>query len=142
MASRDCPICVGRDEHSLVNCEAISRMGPQKRRTLVTLLKRCFLCLAAEHLSRECKGDYKCAKCGGMHHDLIHLDNFTPGSRPSRSNFESGQLFNEDDPYRAEEESVGHRATPTMVARPNVPDSSEYSLRFCTAKTGLSLIHI
>ena len=129
--NRDCPMCVGTEEHGLVHCEPFSRMAPFKRRNLLSLLRRCFLCLAAEHISRDCPTPNKCSHCGGMHHDLLHLDNFRNPVKSSRSNLTMN--FEEDDPS-VFEPVTEHHASPTMVTHPSVPDSMEHSLRFSSAK--------
>ena len=99
------------------------------------MLRRCFLCLAAEHMSRDCPHPKRCGKCGGMHHDLLHLDGFGPQSKPVRSNFGAEFEFEADDPSHSHLPSE-HHAAPTMVTQPGVPDSAEYSLRFTNAKIG------
>ena len=132
-AGGDCPICVGVEEHSLVHCQPFQHMEPQKRRTLVSLLRRCFLCLSADHMSRECKKGESCKKCGAMHHDLLHTERYPSSSRP-RANMGIGLDYDEDDPSYVAVGPSEHHATPTMVTHPDIPDSAEYSLRFSSVK--------
>ena len=128
--NKDWPICIGTEEHGLRHCELFSRMTPFKRRSLLSLLRRGFLCLAAEHISRDCPNSNRCSQCRGMHHDLLHLDNLRNQVKGSRSNLTIN--FEEDDSSFLS--VTEHHASPTMVTHPSVPDSVEHSLRFSSAR--------
>jgi hypothetical protein len=130
-ATKDCPICVDPQKHDLVHCSVFGQMSVDKRRNLISLLKRCFKCLAAEHISRDCSSDLRCRICDRNHHELLHTEFVkTTGNRNNLV-----VEFDTDDPSSENgDEATFFRAKPTMVAKPEATDSCEYSLRFSAAK--------
>ena len=127
---RDCPICVGPEKHSLAHCQQFLDMSVDKRRNLVALLKRCFRCMAAEHISRDCPTNTKCKTCESNHHELLHTDLY--GKDKHRSTL--ADYFDEDDPSSEALQKLEYRSKPTMVTKPALQESSECSLRFSAAK--------
>ena len=55
--------------HSSSKCNVV--MNPESRRKILKEKGRCFLCLCAKHLSRNCLSGMRCLKCNGLHQTSI-----------------------------------------------------------------------
>ena len=64
---KGCVFCSG--QHSSHRCLVVQ--SPQERKKKLMQNERCFRCLSSEHLSRVCKVERGCFKCGQMHHRAI-----------------------------------------------------------------------
>ena len=68
------PLCILCSvDHGLESCPSFVAMDIEKRRKVLSEHKRCFVCLKANHLARLCKSGNQCNRCGGRHHELVHL---------------------------------------------------------------------
>ena len=67
------------DGHILLECKSFSRKTLQER---IDWMKReglCFLCSVKGHLSKECKQQVQCSKCGSSRHKtILHRERKTP----------------------------------------------------------------
>ena len=67
---RNSPMCVFcRRSHASKNCDIITK--PEVRRSILQRERRCFICMAANHMSSNCSKKWKCFKCGGRHNNAI-----------------------------------------------------------------------
>ena len=68
---KGCVFCSG--QHSSHRCLVVQ--SPQERKKKLMQNGRCFRCLSSEHLSRVCKVERGCFKCGQKHHQAICFKN-------------------------------------------------------------------
>ena len=68
-SSKSCPVC-DSDNHRLLDCRKFQQMTVPDRVNAVMRAGRCFRCLQAGHMAREC--DKVCKKCERRHHSLLH----------------------------------------------------------------------
>lgn len=68
-----CPTC--KKNHLLYQCKTFLADPPIKRHEFIKSQKRCFNCLAANHLTKDCKSERRCRQCSHKHHTLLHLAN-------------------------------------------------------------------
>ena len=55
--------------HSSNSCQVVSH--PNARKQVLQKAGHCFVCLHRGHISRECRSQGRCPKCGGKHHGSI-----------------------------------------------------------------------
>jgi len=77
-----CPTC--KKHHLLYQCKTFLADTPIKRHEFIKAQKRCFNCLAANHLTKDCQSDRRCRQCSQKHHTLLHLANETTFRRSVR----------------------------------------------------------
>ena len=72
-----CPKC-GK-LHSLDQCTLFAGLGVPERWEFLKSNKRCFRCLAANHMIRDCKSVKRCGvdQCPKIHHPLLHSQNLS-----------------------------------------------------------------
>lgn len=70
-----CPTC--KKNHLLYQCIVFQADTPARRHDFIKAQKRCFNCLAATYLTKDCKSENRCRKCSQKHHTLLHLSNDT-----------------------------------------------------------------
>ena len=68
-SSKSCPVC-DTDSHRLLDCRKFQQMTVKDRVTAAMKAGRCFRCLQAGHMARDC--DKNCKKCDRRHHSLLH----------------------------------------------------------------------
>lgn len=78
-----CPKC--KKNHLLYQCTTFLAETPATRHEFIKSQKRCFNCLAATHLTRDCKTERRCRQCAQKHHTLLHLSSEakSPTDEPS-----------------------------------------------------------
>ncbi len=69
-AKKHCPFH-DLDGHGLPECKAFSHKTLQERIDWMKRAGLCFLCSMKGHLSKECKQEVKCTKCGSSRHQTI-----------------------------------------------------------------------
>ena len=62
-----CTYC--QQAHSSDSCQVVSH--PNAHKQVLQKAGRCFVCLRRGHISRECRRQGRCPKCGGKHHGSI-----------------------------------------------------------------------
>ena len=62
-----CTYC--QQAHSSNSCQVVSH--PNACKQVLQKAGRCFVCLRRGHISRECRSQGRCPKCGGKHHGSI-----------------------------------------------------------------------
>ena len=69
--SRSKKFCIfcERSNHNSENCRTVT--GVVERRNIVRNLGKCFVCLGANHMAKECWSKRGCSKCNGKHHVSI-----------------------------------------------------------------------
>ena len=73
-----CVFC--RRNHASQNCDIIKE--PEIRRSIVQNEKRCFVCMALDHMSNDCLKNWKCFKCGGRHNNALCKENGNESIEP------------------------------------------------------------
>ena len=73
-ASLSCCVCKASDHCSVAKCPVFLNSSPADRKTMIKNMNLCFNCLSPEHRVSNCSSGYRCRKCGGKHHTLIHTD--------------------------------------------------------------------
>ena len=84
-----CPEC--KKNHGIWRCPVFQKLSVQDRWKSVKLNRLCFNCLE-RHISRNCKSDGKCRKCGRRHHTMLHSDNESGTSIGSGSSSDSAEM--------------------------------------------------
>lgn len=65
-----CPIC--KKSHLLYQCMSFIAYAPARRREFIKAQRRCLNCLAANHLTRDCRSERRCRECARNHHTQLH----------------------------------------------------------------------
>ena len=61
--------CYCEQSHSPKDCRVVTQV--EARRQILKKAGRCFMCLRAGHISKECHSKIRCSKCGKRHHNTI-----------------------------------------------------------------------
>ncbi len=92
-----CPLCNGA--HPLGRCGKMRAAAPRERREFLISQRRCFLCFSDGHMVGSCTVTYRCKKCGGKHHTMLHQDRNVEG----QAALVARDAPEEPDPHGAEE---------------------------------------
>ena len=98
-------------QHSSHRCLVVQ--SPQERKKKLMQNGRCFSCLSSEHLSRVCKVERCCFKCGQKHHQAICFKNVSKtraegnNSGKGRNWEKSSRPAGAEDKYRTDKVSKG-----------------------------------
>ena len=73
----DAPSCdyCHRSGHYLNECDAFSGLTMENKRSFIVSERRCFNCMRAGHISRDCRSRFRCRTCRGKHHSFLHEEN-------------------------------------------------------------------
>ena len=134
-----CVFCSG--QHSSHRCLVVQ--SPQERKKKLMQNGRCFRCLSSEHLSRVCKVERGCFKCGQKHHQAIWFKimsktraegNNSDKSCKGRNWENSSRPAGAEDKFRTDKVSKGSDREQTS----SLCSSSGTLVLFETAVTGVS----
>ncbi|CAL8071662.1 unnamed protein product [Calicophoron daubneyi] len=67
--------------HAVRSCGRFLENNIQGRRNIVRFKNLCNLCLKPGHFARNCQVSSLCAKCGGRHNVLLHVDNYASSTQ-------------------------------------------------------------
>lgn len=73
--TESCFLC--NNQHHLYQCPAFRSLTIEKRSQVVRDNKRCFNCLRPGHRNTNCTSKYRCARCRGIHHTMLHRENYS-----------------------------------------------------------------
>lgn len=69
-----CCVCKASDHCSVSKCPVFLNSSLADKKTIIKNMTLCFNCLSPDHRASHCASIYRCRKCGGKHHTLIHTD--------------------------------------------------------------------
>lgn len=69
--ARQCALCQGN--HFLKFCFRFKKLPTTQRRELVKKNGLCFNCLQSKHTANSCTSEFRCQRCKGKHHILLHI---------------------------------------------------------------------
>ena len=133
---KGCVFCSG--QHSSHRCLVVQ--SPQERKKKLMQNGRCFRCLSSEHLSRVCKVERGCFKCGQKHHQAICFKNVSKARAEGNNsgigrNWEnSSRPAGAEDKFRTDKVSKGSDREQTS----SLCSSSGTLVLLETAVTGVS----
>ncbi|XP_018338850.1 PREDICTED: uncharacterized protein LOC108746527 [Trachymyrmex septentrionalis] len=67
-----CTLCA--NEHQLYQCQNFKTLELESRMKIIRDNNRCINCLRVGHAASKCRSKFRCARCKGLHHTLLHQD--------------------------------------------------------------------